>query len=273
MAEQSWYIKKYIEYAMHPKRFEYEAKKEKIMMREPLSYYLTYLTNLFFLVTFVLIGRLLVFLCWDYDDVGFLLGFEQLFYILLTVILGLVNIGAGLWWTDKSSEWREKIAQRYNKNELNELYEKTGVYEVKLEDIYKHKCGELDYWDNWICSATGEQISYRKLCECHRDGCRNCKTLSDVLYNSIDMEIVRENERKFNESKQLKKEKEKEARKQKETVSNVAEAEFDAEFIKLLQESPEEKKQKKKEKIRSAAFIIFIIISVIVGIILEKFGL
>lgn len=271
MAEQSWRIKKYIEYTMHPKRFEYEAKKEKLKGESVTSVInsIIVIANICAIAVCIIIAGVNFFREFEGSDVvdgffvplGIALAVE---FIVTPLLFGLSN---GI---------IKKFITMLHKKELSalkdEYYEKYDLWEVTESSIYKNKCGELDDWDNWVCSATGEQISYRKLCECHRDGCRNCKVLSDVLYNSIDMDVVRENERKFNEGKQLKKEKEKEARKQKEAVSNAAEAGLDADFVKLLQESPEEKKQKKKEKIRSAAFIAFAVISIIMVIILEKFG-
>ena len=266
--DQSDRIRGYKNYMYHPLRFEYEKKKRNIISKRTQRFldsatsipqYLAIIYGLVFVfsIPLGLLG----------DEIGWgafgFVGAFMAYAFFGSIPLGIINLIFIIFEIPFGDDLVRKIIIKKHGKQLQQLREEymhKGLYEYTLDDIYSEHCGEYNDYDILVCSVTKQPLALKELNICNYN-CKNCEKLKNAL--SIDLNIVRENERNFNISERQRKEKE--ASKQAEMGSNNDDW--------LLQETPELKKQKKKEKIRSAAFIAFVVISIAMDIILEKLGL
>lgn len=152
-------------YLEHPLRVSYEGERRVLLTSSPILRFYYCVLAVQFILLFVY-GNLLF-------RKNSILEAETLVVILVFSIVNLLLMCAIV--PALITDRKEKMQ---NCSLLKEKYKKLGLIEVA--DPCREACGE---WDNdreeWICSATGEQLNYREFRWCQVKG--NCKHCSKFV--------------------------------------------------------------------------------------------
>lgn len=165
-------------YYAHPLRKEYEAEKERLYNKNPKRFIPT-LVMLFPWIMIIVYGII----------------FFNIFDSFIVVVLGIINLFVCLC----SIGWGDSLKKEFEKNtagvdKLKAKYQQKGLYEVTESELLSSKCGEYDYnSEEFVCSATGERLSYMDYNWCQTPGnCKYCRRfvtayVGDTKYWSFEI--------------------------------------------------------------------------------------
>ena len=159
---QSTRLRMVKEYYSHPLRKEYENEKDKLHSKNP-KRFIAYFIMAFPVVAFFGFGIEFLIVSWD----GWMPGWHFL--------LAVINLLTGIFVIEFGAKLNTELKNdNTDIQELKQKYLDKGLYEVTEAELLSSKCGEYDsYYDDLVCSATREPLSYIDYNWCQTAG--NCK--------------------------------------------------------------------------------------------------
>lgn len=172
--KQSERMRMYRSYYENPLRKQYEAEKRELRSASPLLVFCYFVLVILFILSFVY---------------GYLfLGDNEIFgaeTFLVALVFGIVNLLLAC--VIVLALVNDNKEKQFECSKLREKYEEQGLYEV--ENPCREPCGERDYDGDWVCSVTGNLLSWQEFAWCQVKGnCMHCSKFVTAFFGADALE-------------------------------------------------------------------------------------